>query len=143
MLKQCSTLLFVLLLVSLVSRMAMEASDSSHANIARSLIDKAIHWRNVASNESALNSYHHLIASLTFLHSAREIMSDSKLEMNCGLDISSLIRDVEQQIARARQIILLSQKREGGSCIEATVPKVPKGPNVPHVPNVPTHTKTR
>ena len=106
MLNQCITTSCMLLLISLLCKMTAESSDVAEVHIAQKLVDKAIHWHKVASNGTEiLNMYHHLVSSLTFMLSAREILSDTKLEQMTGIDGSLFIREVEQQISVLRQNI--------------------------------------
>jgi hypothetical protein len=115
MLKQCSTITCILFLVSLISKMTVESSDLTHVHIVQKLVEKAVHWRDVAaSGTESLNVYHHLVSSLTFMQAAREMMPDSKLERTTGIDISSFIRQLEQQISNVRQNIKPTSLKEEG-----------------------------
>jgi|EP00966_Prymnesium_polylepis_P122667 hypothetical protein len=106
MLKQCSTITCILFLVSLISKITVESSDLTHVHIVQKLVEKAVHWRDVAeSGTDSLNVYHHLVSSLTFMQATREMMPDAKLETTTGIDISSFIRQLEQKISNVRQNI--------------------------------------
>ncbi len=104
MLKQCSTISLVLLIVSVVAKLAMESTDTPTSVAARNLVEKAVHWKHVAkSDTSALNAHHHYVVSLTFLQAARELVTDTSLEHLSGIDIQNFTASVEHRLTTARQ----------------------------------------
>ena len=81
MLKQCATVTCILLVVSLISKLCVESADLSHTQVLVRLVDKALHWNDVArSDTDPVSRHHHLIAALTFLQAAREIVPDSQMK---------------------------------------------------------------
>lgn len=96
----------VLLVASLASKLFVDDVGSRCDHAVQVLIDKALHWRSVALNDSdPLNAYHHLIVSLTFVQSARELMSDAHIESHVGVDVPVLMKELEKKIAKKRQNI--------------------------------------
>lgn len=116
MIRQCSAITCLLLIVSVGSKLASETSSLHSVSVVQGLIEKAIHWNNVASNGTELLSvYQHLVTSLTFVYSAREIMSDSKLERITGIEIHSFVRTLERRISDTRQNILQGEPTAKGT----------------------------
>lgn len=112
MLRQCSTITCLLLLVSIGSKLASETSSLHDVTVVQNLMEKAIHWSNVASNGTELlNVYQHLVTALTFVYSAREIMSDFKLEKMTGIEINSFVRTLEKRISDTRQNIMNNESK--------------------------------
>lgn len=102
--KLCFTATCILFLISVVARMATEASDNAHAQMVRRLLQKATHWDRVARNDARMcDRLHHHVMALTFVHAAREILSDSEIEQTCGVDVVQTARELEQKIIRSRQ----------------------------------------
>lgn len=107
MLRQCSTITTLLLIVAVISKISADSSDVANGTIVQKLVDKAFHWRNVASSGvEPINVYHHLVSSLAFMQAAREVMPDAKVELLTGVDVSAFVRRVEQHMTDVRQNIV-------------------------------------
>lgn len=104
MLRQCSAVSSILLILSLISKITVDTGDSKQVNIVKQLMDKALYSHDVALNDTdPLNVYHHLVMCLAYLHSTREVMSDSEVMRVTGLDVSTFIRRVGKKLHAVRQ----------------------------------------
>ncbi len=104
MLRQCSAVTCLLLVLSIISKLTVDTGDLRHVNVVKQLIEKALYWYDVALNDTEpLNVYHHFVMCLATLHSTREVMSDPEVMRTTGVNISTFIRRVEKKIHTVRQ----------------------------------------
>ena len=104
MLTQCAAVTLTLVAVSLAARFIVESSESTLEGHARQLLDRALHWRDVADGERrALLHFQHLVTALTYLHAAREFVADRELERFASVDITKFSTGLERRLLAARQ----------------------------------------
>lgn len=108
---QCCAISAILLVVSLASKLIVETSDNALTTQGRKMIERALHWKSVASAETDdLLVYQHLTTSLAFVQAGRELMSDTDLERCTGIHVTGLASDLESRMMRQRQNARTSSK---------------------------------
>lgn len=95
----------VLFVAALLSKLLLEGNETT-AGYAQELMRQALHWRDVATQDSdpALRLQHATAAS-TLLQAARTITRDADLERATGVDVPRLARSLETRVTDARQIL--------------------------------------
>lgn len=106
MLSQAIATTTVLLVVSLVTKLAFESGDASGDSGGGELVRQAVHFRTLATQDAdAALRLQHLAMALAYIDAARALHRDETLERSSGRDVARLARHLERQVAEARKAL--------------------------------------
>lgn len=93
------------LVVSLVTRLFGDP-DASSAEQSGDLIQMALHWRDVAAQDTdAALRLQHASTAAAYVHAARALTRDDALDRTVGLDVARLARHMDKRVVEARQFL--------------------------------------
>ena len=105
MLSQAVATTTVLLVVSLVTKLAFESGDAP-GDGGGELVRQAVHFRTLATQDAdAALRLQHLAMALAYVDAARALHRDETLERSSGRDVARLARHLERQVAEARKAL--------------------------------------
>lgn len=107
MLTQVMTTTSMLVMVSLLSKL-MATSQAASAEQAKSyeLLRNCIHWRDLAQQDTDLVlRLQHATTAAALLQSSRMLARDIDLERASGMDISNLVKSLDQTVSESRDLL--------------------------------------
>lgn len=112
MLSHCVAVVVGLLSVSLLSKLLFEHPGKSTEDQIQTLVQEALHWRDVAASEVADPPLHltYLVTASTYLQATRTLADDVSIERAVGLDVAKLNDALERDAARVRQSVAAGGK---------------------------------
>lgn len=105
MLAQAASTTAVLFLASLLCKLCYEGAESSPSSAAE-LLREALHWRDVAAQDTdPAMRLQHAASAAAMLNAARMVAKDVVLERASQLDVPKLAKTLESDVAEARKAV--------------------------------------
>ena len=104
MLQQCLSVTATILVVSILSKILVETSETSLLSKGRRLVERAMEWKERGDEEGdVILKYQYYTTAFAFLQAGRECASDSELERATSIDMSSVWTRIQEGMTKARQ----------------------------------------
>ena len=72
----------------------------------RELVHTCLQWKDIATQDSTMVlRLQHASMALAYLHAARHLVDDTRLEQQTGIDVQRLTRGIETTMAEARKVL--------------------------------------
>ncbi len=84
----------------------VNTTDKEHT-IGKNLLDQANSWYNISiQDENVQSKYQHVSFAAAYLHAARHVLNDTKLERLTGIDVHSLQNEIDNEQKKSNQEII-------------------------------------
>jgi hypothetical protein len=84
----------------------VNTSEKEHT-IGKNLLDQANTWYNLSmQDENVQSKYQHVSFAAAYLHAARHVLNDSKLERLTGFDVHQLQNAIDSEQKKSNQEII-------------------------------------
>ena len=89
----------ILLLVLIVLSKLFNENNNSNIQGAIELVNQSIKYKKMSSQDSLpFTKLQHLIASITYIHSARHVCKDSEIERSTGVDLRKFKKVIDDDV---------------------------------------------